>query len=56
MAPSVEVMMVDPILRSVTACPLVPGALLEVPELNPRKRESKAAKINRRVHFEIIEK
>ena len=28
---------------------------LEVPELNPRKRESKAAKINRRVHFEIIE-
>jgi len=23
--------------------------------LNPRKKESKAAKINRRVHFEIIE-
>lgn len=29
---------------------------LEVPELNPRKKESKAAKMNRRVHFEIIEK
>jgi len=29
---------------------------LEVPELNPRKRDSKAAKINRRVHFVIIEK
>jgi OOP family OmpA-OmpF porin len=29
---------------------------LEVPELNPRKKESEAAKINRRVHFEIIEK
>ncbi len=29
---------------------------LEVPELKPRKKESEAAKINRRVHFEIIEK
>jgi OOP family OmpA-OmpF porin len=29
---------------------------LEVPELTPRKKESKAAKMNRRVHFEIIEK
>lgn len=29
---------------------------LEVPELNPRKKESEAAKINRRVHFEIIDK
>lgn len=29
---------------------------LEVPELNPRKKESEAAKINRRVHFDIIEK
>ncbi|MFI5294048.1 MAG: OmpA family protein [Thermodesulfovibrionales bacterium] len=29
---------------------------LEVPELNPRKKESEAAKINRRVHFQIIEK
>jgi OOP family OmpA-OmpF porin len=29
---------------------------LAVPELRPYKRQSKAAKINRRVHFEIIEK
>ena len=29
---------------------------LAVPELNPRKKESKAARLNRRVHFEIIEK
>ena len=29
---------------------------LEVPELNPRKKESKASKINRLVHFEIIDK
>jgi OOP family OmpA-OmpF porin len=29
---------------------------LAVPELNPRKKESEAARKNRRVHFEIIEK